>query len=248
MLEYRPLGDQGIQILFGNCIDENTVNRILTFIEILKGKEIHAIVEWVPAYTTLTVFYNPYLIEYQELVNQLLKVEEELYQHNKSLNHTFPNCTSPNHSSLRTNVSIEQILEIPTFYGEEHGPDLEDVASFHNITTDDVIAIHSARIYLVHMLGFTPGFPYLGGLSLQIATPRLDKPRLRVKAGSVGIAGKQTGIYSVDSPGGWRIIGHTPIDLYNPYRESPFLLKSGDYIRFTPIDRETYHTLLGDKL
>lgn len=125
-------------------------------------------------------------------------------------------------------------VEIPVQYGGDHGPDLQAVAQAHGLTPEDVIRIHSQRDYLVYMMGFTPGFPYLGEMDPQLATPRLSTPRSRVPAGSVGIAGEQTGIYPVDSPGGWRIIGWTAQRLFDPDRQPPFLLAPGDVVRFVP--------------
>ena len=120
------------------------------------------------------------------------------------------------------------------------GPDLEFVAHHNLIYVEEVIKIHSEKEYFIYMLGFLPGFIYLGGMSDKIATPRLEKPRLKVSGGSVGIAEKQTGIYPIESPGGWQIIGRTPIKLYDPKRSFPFLLKSGDYVKFYPINEEQF--------
>ena len=122
---------------------------------------------------------------------------------------------------------------------------LEFVAHHNNLTPEEVIQIHTSGTYLIYMLGFTPGFPFLGGLSEKIFTPRLENPRQLVPAGSVGIANNQTGIYSVDSPGGWRLIGKTPIKLYDPTRSSPFLLKAGNYLRFTSISAKQFHEIAG---
>src|SRR5574341_862216 len=123
-------------------------------------------------------------------------------------------------------------VEVPTIYGGEHGPDLEWVAQQCNVSQDEVIRIHSRTEYTVYMMGFTPGYPYLGTVDSAIAVPRLESPRTLVRAGSVGIAGPQTGIYPIDSPGGWRIIGWTPLVLFDPAREQPFLFQPGDTVRF----------------
>jgi inhibitor of KinA len=131
-------------------------------------------------------------------------------------------------------------VEIPTSYGGEFGPDLDFVASHNGLTSEEVIRIHSSQDYLVYMLGFTPGFPYLGGDLGKIATPRLGKPRMKVPAGSVGIAENQTGIYPIESPGGWRIIGRTPLKLFTPLQPPYFLLAAGDMVRFAPINQGQY--------
>ena len=143
-----------------------------------------------------------------------------------------------------TDSEPAKVVEIPTIYGGEYGPDIEFVAEHNNISIDEVIEIHSSRNYLIYMLGFTPGFPYLGGMSEKIETPRLKTPRTKIPAGTVGIAGKQTGIYPIDSPGGWQLIGRTPVKLYDPFADPPVLLNSGDYLRFVPIDETEYKSIL----
>jgi KipI family sensor histidine kinase inhibitor len=126
-------------------------------------------------------------------------------------------------------------LEIPVVYGGDDGPDLEAVAALNGHTPDEVVAIHSGAGYLVYFLGFSPGFPYLGGLPETIAAPRLETPRRRVPAGSVAIGGQQTGVYPTASPGGWRIIGRTPLRLFDPAGDPPCLLRMGDHVRFVPL-------------
>jgi inhibitor of KinA len=128
-----------------------------------------------------------------------------------------------------------RVVEIPTYYGGKYGPDLESLAKLHNLTPMEVIKLHSAAEYRVYMMGFTPGFPYLGGLDPALATPRLAAPRTLVPAGSVAIAGSQTGIYPVDSPGGWQIIGYTPLHLFDKKQDPPSFLSPGDRVRFIPI-------------
>ena len=129
----------------------------------------------------------------------------------------------------------------------EYGPDLEEVAHYHGLQVEDVIRIHSETTYFVYMLGFTPGFPYLGGLSKELETPRKETPRLQISPGSVGIGGNQTGIYPLETPGGWNIIGRTPITLFNPKEEIPTYIQSGMYLRFIPITKEEYVSLEGLK-
>jgi inhibitor of KinA len=128
-----------------------------------------------------------------------------------------------------------RLVILPVLYGGEQGPDLDFVARHHQLSVEEVIALHSGPEYLVYMIGFAPGFPYLGGLPERLATPRLEKPRLSVPKGSVGIGGAQTGVYSVDSPGGWRLIGRTPVPLYDPRKDPPALLQAGDRVRFRPV-------------
>jgi inhibitor of KinA len=133
-------------------------------------------------------------------------------------------------------------VEIPVLYGGEYGPDLEYVASFHKISAEEVIQIHTESECLVYMIGFAPGFPFMGGMDERIATPRRESPRTAIVPGSVGIAGKQTGIYSLETPGGWQIIGRTPLELFRPDLNPPTLLKAGDRIKFFPISPEEFNT------
>ena len=127
---------------------------------------------------------------------------------------------------------------LPTMYGGEYGPDLEFISEQASMNKEDVITIHSSIDYLVYMIGFTPGFPYLGGLDERLAAPRLKTPRITIPSGTVGIAENQTGVYPTESPGGWRLIGRTPLDLFNPHRDPPSLISAGDYIRFVPLTDE----------
>ena len=133
------------------------------------------------------------------------------------------------------------MLEVPVLYGgEEMGPDLAFVAEHAGLSEQEVIDLHTSTEYLIYMLGFTPGFTYLGGMSAKLETPRLKQPRVKIPAGSVGIAGKQTGVYPIDSPGGWQLIGRTPVKMYDPNRETPILPKAGQYIKFRAIERTEY--------
>jgi len=132
-------------------------------------------------------------------------------------------------------VPAARTVEVPVRYGGPDGPDLEEVARLHAMTPGDVVRIHSTAQYLVYFLGFSPGFPYLGGLPQELATPRLGTPRRLVPAGSVGIGGDHTGVYPVASPGGWRIIGRTPLEIFRADRDPLILLRMGDYVRFTAV-------------
>ena len=142
-----------------------------------------------------------------------------------------------------TTNELVTVVEVPTVYGGEFGPDLSFVASHNHLSEDEVIAIHSGTDYLVYMLGFIPGFTYLGGMDSRIATPRLSSPRTLIPAGSVGIAGEQTGTYPSDSPGGWQIIGRTPVTMYDMSKAQAALLKAGDYVRYVPIDESEFHRI-----
>lgn len=212
-------GDKSLVMEFGNAISPEINAKIRNMVAALDNLNLEGIDEIIPTYRSILILYNPLLLGFEELVEKLKEVE----------------------GSLRDVGGSEiRIVELPTVYGGEYGPDIEFVADHNNLTTKEVIEIHSSKDYLVYMLGFTPGFSYLGGMSEKIETPRLQTPRTKIPAGSTGIAGKQTGIYPIDSPGGWQLIGRTPVKLYNPLTEPPVLLNAGDYVRFVPVSEEEY--------
>ena len=217
--KYLICGDSALNMEFGNEISEEINKKIRAVTTLIEGREISGINEIVPTYRSLMIHYNPLIIGYEELVSILKEMEENM------------DCVE---------ISLPEVIEIPVLYGGQWGPDIENVAAYNNMTVEDVIEIHTSTEYLIYMLGFTPGFPYLGGMDKRIAAPRLQSPRTKIPAGSVGIAGEQTGIYPVQSPGGWQLIGSTPIELFNPERENPILLKSGSYIVFKSIDEDEY--------
>lgn len=214
--KFSPLGDSAIRIAFGETISIEINRKIISFCELLKSEPPLGLVEWTPSYTAVTVFYNPTKTSYKNLVSQLSNLLE-------NLNNTV--------------LTKARRVIVPVCYGGEFGPDLDYVATHNNLTNGEVIEIHSSSDYLIYMLGFTPGFPYMGGMSKKISTPRLAVPRQNVPSGSVGVAGDQTGIYSLTTPGGWQIIGRTPLVLYDSTREQPSLFEAGDYVRFKPINK-----------
>jgi KipI family sensor histidine kinase inhibitor len=220
--KYLVSGDSALTMEFGNIISEEINKKIRAVALAIEIKNIYGIMELVPTYRSLMIHYNPLKIDYIELVDALKNIEENL-----------------------DNIKLPapEVIEIPTLYGGDWGPDIENVAKYNNITTKEVVEIHTSMEYLIFMLGFTPGFPYLGGMDKKIAAPRLKTPRTRIPGGSVGIAGEQTGIYPVSSPGGWQLIGSTPIKLFDPLRENPILLKSGNYIKFKSINELEYETI-----
>lgn len=221
-MEYEciPAGDQAVLLRFRQEISEEINQKVLLYAQALEKSQIKGIEEWVPAYASLMIYYNPLVISYDELIH--------------TIHHLDWNVTSQKETT-------DKIHNIPVFYGGDYGPDLEEVANYHGLTPEEVIKLHSAPLYHVYMIGFSPGFPYLGGLDPRLYTPRLPNPRLQVRAGSVGIAGGQTGIYSLSTPGGWRIIGHTPIPLFKPENhENPTLFSPGDKVKFVSVTREEY--------
>ena len=217
-------GDSALVIEFGNEISVDINKKIRKMMDDIKKENIDGIVELVPTYCSLLINYDVLKIDYNTLVEKLK---------------TFLN------NNLETAEGEEvTLVEIATLYNDEVGPDLSYVAEHNKLSKEEVIKIHTGTDYLVYMLGFMPGFTYLGGMSEKIATPRLESPRLQIYPGSVGIAGKQTGMYPSMSPGGWRIIGRTPLKLYNPDSDTPVYISSGDYVRYVSISEEEYNDIL----
>lgn len=211
----KPLGDSALLVEFGNEINPAINQRVHAFNALLQTNGIAGIIETVPAYCTLLIHYDPLILTFDEVAYW---VRDKMTQLDDSFHRT------------------PRQLEVPVRYGGVSGPDLETIAASKGISTADVIRIHSAREYTVYMMGFTPGFPYLGILDERLIMPRLETPRTLVRAGTVAIAGSQTGIYPLDSPGGWHLIGWTPLKLFDPISDSPFLFGPGDVVKFIPIE------------
>ena len=218
-----PVGDRAISIDFGQVIDPTINRHIRQTIERIKALQLEGIIELVPTYCALLVEYDAMLYSYSEICNIIESTLEE--------------------GMTDTTNELVTVVEVPTVYGGEFGPDLSFVASHNHLSEDEVISIHSGTDYLVYMLGFIPGFTYLGGMDPRIATPRLSSPRTLIPAGSVGIAGEQTGTYPSDSPGGWQIIGRTPVTMYDMSKAQAALLNAGDYVRYVPIDESEFHRI-----
>ncbi|MFD2371649.1 5-oxoprolinase subunit PxpB [Brevibacillus sp. GCM10020057] len=225
--EFFPLGDSGVIVKLGKAIDESTHEKVKRLSDFLQEHLFPGMVEIVPGFTTVTVYYDPVAlydphsgqIPYEKVIGLL----EEVI------------------ASTRGGTAREpKLVEIPVCYGGEFGPDLEDVSRHSGLDPEEVIRIHSGRQYLVYMIGFAPGFPYLGGLDERLATPRRATPRTAIPQGSVGIGGSQTGIYPTKSPGGWNIIGRTALPLFRPESQPPSLLQAGDRVRFRPISPEQW--------
>lgn len=218
-----PVGDCAISIDFGQVIDPKINRHIRQTIERIQALQLDGIIELVPTYCALLVQYDAMLYSYADMCHIIEPI--------------FSESVTDNDNEKVT------VIEIPTVYGGEFGPDLGFVASHNNLSEEEVIVIHSGTDYLVYMLGFIPGFTYLGGMDPRIATPRLSSPRTLIPAGSVGIAGEQTGTYPSDSPGGWQIIGRTPVTMYDMSKEQAALLSAGDYVRYVPIDKAEYNRI-----
>ena len=217
-----PCGDGALLVELGNDISPQVHQKVRNTFLVLEREEIPGILDLVPTYRSVLIYYDPLVVSFWELQRRLEALNQRLHQ-------------LPQEKA--------RVVEIPTVYGGEYGPDLGSVAEHNGLTPQEVIRIHSGTDYLVYMIGFTPGFPYLGGMSDRIATPRLKTPRTTISAGSVGIAERQTGIYPQESPGGWRLIGRTPLRLFDPLREPPSLLSAGNYVRFVPIDQEAFASM-----
>lgn len=218
-----PVGDCAISIDFGQVIDPKINRQIRQVIEQIKVLQLDGIIELVPTYCALLVQYDAMVYTYSDICKILEPTLQE--------------------SVMDSANELVTIVEIPTVYGGEFGPDLGFVASHNHISEAEVVSIHSGTDYLVYMLGFIPGFTYLGGMDPRIATPRLSSPRTLIPAGSVGIAGEQTGTYPSDSPGGWQIIGRTPLTMYDMSKKQAALLRAGDYVRYVPIDENEFHRI-----
>ena len=220
-----PVGDAAVLVEFGDSIDPAINDRVYSFAESVMNAEIEGVEELVPTYRSLVVQYDLHRATYEEVAAQLGKFTTDTEK--------------PADRSHQGNV----VVHIPVAYGGEYGPDLKTVADHNGLSSQGVIDIHSGTGYRVFMLGFAPGFPYLGGMDERIACPRLDTPRVRVAAGSVGIAGSQTGVYPNDSPGGWQIIGRTPVKLFDPVADPPAAILPGSRVVFQPVSEAKYQSI-----
>lgn len=224
-----PLGDQAVVIEVGKKIDRSSEQKVKAIVSRLDAESPSWIIEYIPAYTTVTIIYA---------ITEFLK-EDSPYEAVCERIHALL-------EGVTQIAAVQQkVVEIPVLYGGEYGPDLDFVAKHTGLTVDEVIAIHTSADYTVHMIGFAPGFPFIGGMSEQIATPRRKTPRLKIPARSVGIAGVQTGVYPIETPGGWQLIGRTPLELFLPSEDPPSLLAAGDKIKFYKITTEEYEELRG---
>jgi KipI family sensor histidine kinase inhibitor len=215
----RLVGDRGMLVEYGDVIDPEVNRRVRALSLAIKGEGLEGLLEVIPTYRSFLILYDPLATHPERIVEGLQALEKRL-------------------TAIR--IPPPKTVEIPVCYGGEFGPDIDFVATAHGLTVEAVILIHSEPAYQIYMMGFTPGFPFLGGLPERLATPRLETPRTLVPAGSVGIAANQTGVYPVASPGGWRIIGRTPLALFDATREEPFLYRAGDFIKFKPISEAEY--------
>ncbi|MDR2006741.1 MAG: 5-oxoprolinase subunit PxpB [Acidaminococcales bacterium] len=224
-------GDRAVAVEFGAAIDEKINARVHLLARFFAGERpCPGIVDIVPTYRSLSLIFDPFVLSKKELCGLI----ETYIAANRDM---FAEASF---------TRVSHTVKIPVCYGGEFGPDLAAVALHSGLSEDEVVNIHSAVKYKVYMLGFLPGFPYLGGLDERIACPRLKTPRTNVPAGSVGIAASQTGVYPVDSPGGWQLIGRTPQRIFDKNRGKPFMVQPGDMIEFVPVGKEEYNRLLAE--
>ncbi len=235
-MEIVPLGDSALLLRLESDFEKDparTLESILDATQRLKSAQIPGVIEFVPAYTTIAVFFDLVrMIDAGAPIDDVVgwlttKIETVLRGVSKK----------------KRSQAISRLVEIPVCYDSEFGFDLEEVARRANISSAEVIQLHTAAEYRVHCVGFTLGFGFLGGLDAKLATPRRATPRTEVPAGSVAIGGKQTGVYPIRSPGGWNVIGRTPLRMFDVEREPPTLLHAGDRVRFRSINRSEFDSL-----
>ena len=217
--QYIPSGDSAFIIKVGTEISpeiNRTIRKLLVRIE---QEKLDGILDFVPAYNELMICYDPVKLGYRKLLDTLRSLEKDVEA---------------------VELPPASVVHVPVVYGGPFGEDLAEVAQTNLLSEEEVIRIHTSTDYLIYMLGFTPGFCYLGGMDERIATPRRQSPRMKIPAGAVGIADQQTGIYPIESPGGWQLIGRTPLLLFDPVRKPEFLFQAGDYIRFYPVTEEEF--------
>lgn len=212
-------GDSAVTVELGDRIDPEINARVHTLMERLGQSELRGIREQIPSFASLLILYDPLVLDYDTLAGEIMRLA------------ALP---------AAKQAGKRRIHLVPCCYGSHFGPDLPCVERSSGLSCDEIISLHSSTDYRIYMLGFLPGFVYLGGMDERLVTPRLKSPRVRIPAGSVGIGGSQTGIYPLDSPGGWNLIGCTPLNMYDPAREKPVFCAAGEYIRFCPISACDY--------
>ncbi len=217
MVVYTPFGDNAVLMTFGDVVSREIHQNIVRFVKTLDSYNFLEVTDIIPAYTTITVVYDLFKTTFDELVLKLKSME-----------------------FIDISKQGENEIQIPVCYHNSLGVDLDEVSEQTGLTQEEIIQIHTKPKYLVYMLGFTPGFFYLGGLDKRLHCRRKENPRIKINKGAVGLAGNQTGVYSVDSPGGWQIIGRTPLQVFDKNRKAPFLVKQGDLVSFYEISLEDY--------
>lgn len=221
-VRFLSCGDSAVTVEFSKEISEET-NRKIRFLASKIGSDgIKGVSESVPTFCSMTIYFDPFVISRKKLEKKILKIID---------------------SYKESSGEKRRVFLIPVCYEGEYAPDMESVSKLTALSKEEIIKIHTSTDYLIYMLGFLPGFPYLGGMDKRIEAPRLDTPRTVIPAGAVGIGGKQTGIYPLASPGGWQLIGRTPVKVYDPERAEPIVYKAGDYIRFYSVSESEFEKI-----
>ena len=213
--QYILSGDDSILVKFGEEIDSKINSKVLSLSSYLSNNKIPEIKDFTVGYSTVLIFYDSLNISHYLFLKKIREIVTKKLKKNK--------------------INDQKVVEIPVLYSKEFGLDIDNVSKQTGLILEEIIRLHTNKEYIVYTMGFTPGFPYLGGLDKKLTVPRLKKPRIKVEKGSVGITGTQTGIYPIESPGGWNIIGRTPIELFNFNSDSPSRLKPGDKVKFFEI-------------
>jgi inhibitor of KinA len=220
--QFREASDQSLIVSFGDTIAPEIHQDVLKLLRLLQIERLEGIRNLHPAYCSVLIKFDPLKLDHDELQSKLIPYLARLE---------------------KVPLPKPQEIDIPVCYGGEFGPDLDDVAAMHGITSAEAVKFHSSPKYIVYFLGFVPGFAYLGRLPDALASPRLETPRAKVAPGSVGIAGNQTGVYPLATPGGWRLIGRTPAAMFRRDQRQMNALQIGDHVRFRPISKEQFTTL-----
>lgn len=223
---FRTAGDRGFLVEYGDVIDPDVNSKVRSMAIVMEDNPPAGVTEIIPTYRSLLIIYDPSITQPAKLKKNLDTLEDRLGE---------------------ISIPPPRTVELPVCYGAEFGPDIDTVADTNKLAVEEVIELHCEPEYLIYMVGFTPGFPFLGGLSEKLHTPRLETPRTLVPEGSVGIANNQTGIYPIASPGGWQLIGRTPLKLFAPWRPKPFLYQAGDRLKFKSISAEEYVRIVAEE-
>ncbi len=228
-IQMKPLGEAAITVQFGTEINSFINKKVKALATKLQHESFSGFIECTPAFASVTIFFDPFIVKqaYGKIGKSSFQIVQAILERMLE-------------TLVEEEESTPRIVDIPVCYGGDFGPDLDFVAGHNHLSTDEVIHLHASAEYPVYMIGFAPGFPYLGGLSEKINAPRRPSPRTSIPAGSVGIAGSQTGVYPISTPGGWQLIGRTPMALFRPDRDLPSLLSAGDIVKFVPITVEEF--------
>ena len=218
-MQFYFMGDRGLLLELGDEISREINEKVRKMALAVQSESIPGVLETVPTYRSLLVLYDPLIFPLNALKERLESIEDRLQSF------SLPEPT---------------LIRIPVVYGGEFGPDLQFVADHHHRTPEEIVKLHCSRPYLIYLIGFMAGYPYMGELPEGLVTPRLKTPRLSVPAGTVAIAQKQTGIYPMESPGGWRLLGRTPVKIFDPEKDPPAFLRMGDRVQFYPITQEEF--------